>query len=344
MSTSHNAIIDLRSGTCVEVGKAHGGVVQSIALILDGTGFLTGSVDQDVKFNWCKRLVNFCLDKHFTVSPTRSLKMNDDVQVVAASPDGNYVVVALSDNTVKVFYMDSLKFFLSLYGHKLPVFCMDIYSDGDLLVTSSVDKSVMGVKFVHNTHYFFTVGKDRLVKYWHPDKFELLLTLEGQHAEVWCLTNRNRGDFLVTGSHDRSIRRWDRTDDEAFFIEYGPKKEIPEEGAVTLAGKKTEETLTATDSIIEALDMAGDKSKGKVLEFRPNILMLGLSHSDYVLCPLSSVRTNDLEQTLLKVVCIKFEFCPESDRPSTQESGACLWGINITIATSSSSVDFNFLR
>jgi hypothetical protein len=29
--------------------------------------------------------------------------------------------VALLDCTVKVFFLDSLKFFLSLYGHKLPV-------------------------------------------------------------------------------------------------------------------------------------------------------------------------------------------------------------------------------
>lgn len=78
--------------------------------------------------------------------------------------------------------------------------------------------SIMGVKFVRNTHYFFTVGKDRLVKYWDADKSELLLTLEGHHAEVWCLAMSNRGDFIVTGSHDRSIRRWDRTE-EPFFIE-----------------------------------------------------------------------------------------------------------------------------
>ncbi|KAL2554389.1 transducin family protein/WD-40 repeat family protein [Forsythia ovata] len=278
--------------------------------------------------------------------------MNDDVLVVAVCPEVKYIAVALLDCTVKVFFMDSLKFFLSLYGHKLPVLCMDISSDGDLIVTGSADKnlkiwgldfgdchkslfahadSVMAVKFVRNTHYMFSVGKDRLVKYWDADKFELLLTLEGHHSEVWCLAVSNRGDYLVTGSHDRSIRRWDRTE-EPFFIEeekekrleemfesdidnafenrYVPKEELPEEGAVSLAGKKTQETLNATDSIIEALDMAEDelkriavyeeeKSNGKVADFRPNILMLGLSPSDYVLRAVSNVHTNDLEQTLL---------------------------------------------
>jgi WD40 repeat protein len=37
-------------------------------------------------------------------------------------------------------------------------------------------------------------------------------------VNVQCLAISNRGDFIVTGSHDRSIRRWDRTE-EPFFIE-----------------------------------------------------------------------------------------------------------------------------
>lgn len=76
----------------------------------------------------------------------------------------------------------------------------------------------MAVQFVPKTHYMFSAGKDGVVKYWDADKFELLLTLEGHHAEVWCLAVSPHGDFFVTGSHDRSIRRWDRTE-EPFFIE-----------------------------------------------------------------------------------------------------------------------------
>lgn len=43
-------IIDVRSGTCVEVVEAHGGSVQSIVASPDGSGFVTGSTDHDVKF------------------------------------------------------------------------------------------------------------------------------------------------------------------------------------------------------------------------------------------------------------------------------------------------------
>ncbi|PQQ19784.1 WD repeat-containing protein 3 [Prunus yedoensis var. nudiflora] len=346
-------IIDIGSGTSIEVVEAHGGSVRSIAAIPNENGFVTGSADHDVKFWEYQFKQKSAQDsKQLMVSNVRTMKMNDDVLVVAVSPDAKYILVALLDCTVKVFFLDSLKLFLSLYGHKLPVLCMDISSDGDLIVTGSADKnlkiwgldfgdchksifahadSVMGVQFVRNTHYMFSVGKDRLVKYWDADKFELLLTLEGHHADVWCLAISNRGDFIVTGSHDRSIRRWDRTE-EPFFIEeekekrleemfesdldnafenrYAPNEEIPEEGAVALAGKKSKETITATDSIIDALDIAEvelkrlaeheeEKSRGKVAEFQPNIVLLGLSPSDYVLRAVSNVQTNDLEQTLL---------------------------------------------
>ena len=92
---------------------------------------------------------------------------------------GKLLSAALLDSTIKIFFLDSLKFFLSLYGHKLPVLTMDISSDSHLLVSGSADKnikiwgldfgdchrslfahgdSVMQVAFVRNTHYVFTVG------------------------------------------------------------------------------------------------------------------------------------------------------------------------------------------
>lgn len=43
-------IIDVRSGTCVDVVEAHGGSIWSIAPSPDGSGFVTGSADHDVKF------------------------------------------------------------------------------------------------------------------------------------------------------------------------------------------------------------------------------------------------------------------------------------------------------
>lgn len=55
---------------------------------------------------------------------SRELQMTHDAMAVRYSTskaaDKLLVAVGLLDNTIKVFFDDSLKFFLSLYGHKLP--------------------------------------------------------------------------------------------------------------------------------------------------------------------------------------------------------------------------------
>ncbi|KAG0623863.1 hypothetical protein M758_3G207300 [Ceratodon purpureus] len=339
-------IFDVAGAERTHVLEAHGGAVWSLAPMPDGSGFVSGSADKNVKF-WDYELAqggDKVGTKQLSIRNTRTLQMSDDVLCVRLSPDAKYIAVALLDSTIKVFFTDSLKFFISLYGHKLPVLSMDISSDGAILASGSADKnikiwgmdfgdcrkslfahgdSVMAVQFVPKTHYMFSAGKDGVVKYWDADKFELLLTLEGHHAEVWCLAVSPHGDYFVTGSHDRSIRRWDRTE-EPFFIEEEREKRLEtmfeatdntrDDGldqGVEVGSKKTQETLTAADSIIEAVDMADseierlrlhkESNKGKEDTFQPNVLMLGLSPPAYVLRAISSVRPSDLEQALLSL-------------------------------------------
>ena len=122
------------------------------------------------------------------------------------------------DSTIKVFFVDTLKFFLSLYGHKLPVLSMDISYDSTLIVTGSADKnvkiwgldfgdchksifahddSVTSVRFVPNTHYFFTAGKDGLVKQLDADNFQRILSFKGHLGEVWALAVSPNGKSKI---------------------------------------------------------------------------------------------------------------------------------------------------
>lgn len=99
---------------------------------------------------------------------------------------------SLLDNTIVVYYAESLKFFLSLYGHKLTINCFDISSDSYLLLSGSADKnlkiwgldfgdcrksifahdlSITGVCFVPETHLAFSCSMDSLIKYWDLDKY-----------------------------------------------------------------------------------------------------------------------------------------------------------------------------
>lgn len=38
-------------------------------------------------------------------------------------------------------------------------------------------------------------------------RFEMLLEMPGHQGEVWALAASAYGDFVVSGSHDRSIRK-----------------------------------------------------------------------------------------------------------------------------------------
>jgi U3 small nucleolar RNA-associated protein 12 len=242
-------IWDIGAATLVQKIKAHDGPVWSMDLRPDSRGIATGGGDKELKF-WEFELVS--LDnspssaKQLSLLHTRTLKLTDDILCVKHSADGKLIAVGLLDATIKLFYEDSLQFFVSLYGHKLPVLSIDISSDSTLLISGSADKNVriwgmdfgdchkslfahqdfvMGVKFVPDTHYFFSIGKDRALNYWDADKFEQIMSLPGyHHAEVWGLAVANAGNMVVTSGNDRSIRLWEETDEMLFLEEEREKK------------------------------------------------------------------------------------------------------------------------
>ncbi|CAM9131662.1 unnamed protein product, partial [Phaeothamnion confervicola] len=234
-------VVDLASGDIIRDYAAHDGAIWSLDVRPDGRGLATGSADHAIKF-WDFEVGGD--GGNLALVHTRTLKAADDVLCVRYSrhrqADKLLLAVAVLDGTVKVFFDDSLRFFLSLYGHKLPVMSMDISDDGSLLATGSADKtlklwgldfgdchrsllahsdSVMGVRFVPGTHYVFTASKDRTVKYWDADRFSLILELRAHQAEVWALAVATSGSFVVSGGHDRSLRMWERTDEMLFLEE-----------------------------------------------------------------------------------------------------------------------------
>lgn len=287
-------IFDLASGGLLESVDAHDGALWSLCLAPDQRGVVTGSADKTVKF-WDFELIKDegTNQKRLMVKHARTLQLEEDVLCVKFSPDHRLLAVSLLDCTVKIFYADTLKFFLSLYGHKLPVLCLDISHDGALIATGSADRnvkiwgldfgdchrslfahddSVMFLQFVPKTHLFFTAGKDRKIKQWDADKFEHVQTLEGHHREVWCVAVSPNGDHLVSSSHDKSLRLWERTREpivleeereaerEAEFEESVAKGDVhvvpgETEGEAAPAGKKTVETVKAAERIMEALEL-----------------------------------------------------------------------------------------
>ncbi len=161
---------------------------------------MTGSTDKTAKF-WDFELIPGPEgNKILSLVHRRTLQLDEGVTCLSLSQDGRLLAVGLLDSTVKVFFIDTLKFFLSLYGHKLPVVAMDISSDSTLIATGSADRNVKfwgldfgdchksmfahddtvtGLRFIPNTHMLFTCGKDGQVKQWDADIFQRIVTLSG---------------------------------------------------------------------------------------------------------------------------------------------------------------------
>ena len=290
-------LFDVASAALLESVEGHEGAVWSLAVHPDGRSVVSGSADKTAKF-WDFKIVQKEILGTKRTTPrlklvqARTLKVADDILSLKFSPDAKLLAVALLDSTVKVFFEDSLKLYLNLYGHKLPVLSMDISYDSKLIVTSSADKniriwgldfgdchkalfghqdSILQVAFVpHNSdgngHHFFSSSKDRTIRYWDGDKFEQIQRLDGHHGEVWAMAVSHIGNFLVSAGHDKSIRVWNETE-EQIFLEEEREREIEELYESTLttslerdpeAGEENDEVAAASKQTTETL-MAGER-------------------------------------------------------------------------------------
>ncbi|MBN3288726.1 WDR3 protein, partial [Polyodon spathula] len=331
-------IFELSSGILLETVDAHEGALWSISLSPDQRGIVSGGADKMVKF-WEFELVkdedSVQNSKRLTVNHKRTLQLDEDVLCVRYSPNQRLLAVSLLDCTVKLFYTDTLK----ISDRNVKIWGLDFGDCHRSLFAH--DDSVMFLQFVQKTHLFFTAGKDKKIKQWDADKFEHIQTLEGHHREVWCLAVSPSGDHIVSSSHDKSLRLWERTREpiileeekemqrEAEFEESlgkGDEPVVPGEttGESGLAGKKTIETIKAAERIMEALELYREESK-KLEEHKTACEIAGkqlppptmstiliafgnISPSLYVLAVIRKVKSSELEESLL---VLPFSYVPD---------------------------------
>ncbi len=291
-------IIDLSSGEIVETVEAHEKELWRISTLPNKMGCITCSSDCTVKI-W-----NFELMKNEQFSSTvlsllhtKTLKLSEPVLDVRVTPDCNLITAALLDSTVQIFFMDSLKFFLTLYGHKLPVTCLDVSYDSTIISTGSADCSVkiwgldygdchkstiahkMAVTslcFMPKTHYFFTCGKDGAIHQWDADNYERIQTLRGHYREAWGLCVSPDGQLLVSCGQDRVIRVYEKTleplvledereserqQEEEETLATGEQSVIYGRTAMLLASKKTVNAEKGAELLLECLDTIKEYKK-----------------------------------------------------------------------------------
>jgi len=344
----HLELYDLKVGELLDKKEVHQGAVHDLADTPDG--FASCSADKHLRF----------FDISFTDGrPTfneleeRAKDFPDECMAVAQSADGKFIAVSLLNHTVQMFFADTLKFFISLYGHKLPAMTLDFSSDSQMIATGSADKnvklwstqfgnchkslrahddSVMHVRFLPDTHYLVSTGRDRQVKLWDCDAYTMILSLSGHASEVLALAISKDAAFIITGGSDRQIRFWKRTSEQMFLSEEKEKAlderfeaeveredfEAKSEVVSMRASRRTIESVKSTEDLIEVLDAAvaeGTTPEVSCLRVVRHLNTLTSNNIYEVLLALPFTHA----MILLRFLCDFFEAISGTAKPGTEE-------------------------
>ncbi|CAJ1453167.1 unnamed protein product [Effrenium voratum] len=283
-------LFDVQIGELAQSVEAHSGAVYGLAQRPDQTGCVSCSADRTLRF------FDFKFTKGSETSVTlveqaeRATELPDELLAVCFSASGKYINVALLNHTIIVLFEDSLKFYLSLYGHRLPVMALDVSDDSQMIASGSADKnvrlwstqfgnclkslkaheeSVMQVRFLPGTHYLATAGRDHKLKLWDCDSYELITCLTGHATEILAMALSQDASFIVTAGSDKQIRMWKRTQEQLFLSEERAKEledqfeqEVEREDLPTAAAaaprpsRRTVESVRSTERLMEVLDEA----------------------------------------------------------------------------------------
>ncbi|KAI4483042.1 hypothetical protein M0804_008097 [Polistes exclamans] len=284
-------LVDMLSGEILEKIPAHTAALRSVILSPNMEEVVSGGDDKTVKF-WD---LNVCINNDsapqvFSVRHISTFKLEECVLCVRISPNNKFLAVSLLDLTVKIFFLDSFQFIISLYGHSQPVLCMDISSDSTLIATGSSDRnvkiwgldhgnchksifvhdnSVTGLAFVPNTHYFFTCGKDGKVKQWDADIYKKIVTLQGHAGEAWNCAVSPNGAYVVSCGTDKVVRLYEKTT-EPLVLEDEEEEEreraenelitgeisaVPGQKSQILPSRKTVNSEKGAELILECLEV-----------------------------------------------------------------------------------------
>lgn len=169
------------------------------------------------------------------------------MQAIDISTDETLIATGSADKNIKLWGLDFGDCHKSIFAH---------------------DDSIMQVRFVPNTHYFFSASKDRTIKYWDGDTWDQIQKFEGHHGEIWSIAMSRDAEVIVSAGHDRSFRLWERTD-EQIFIEEEREKHLDRlfengleedskkyEKESETASTRTVESVQASERLIESLELA----------------------------------------------------------------------------------------
>ncbi|KAF9353416.1 hypothetical protein BGX26_008817 [Mortierella sp. AD094] len=170
---------DVETGKCVHTLQGHDNVLYSIMYSPNGDQIASGSGDNTVRL-WDVESGN-CV---YTL-----MGHGKSVSKVAYSPKGHQIASGSSDTTLRLWIVETGSCVHVLRGHS---------------------STVLVVTYLPSEAKIASGGRDNSVRLWDVETGESLVTITGFSGPVRSIVWQDTSDgrFLVTGSDDKSVRRW----------------------------------------------------------------------------------------------------------------------------------------
>ncbi|OKH42756.1 WD40 repeat domain-containing protein, partial [Scytonema sp. HK-05] len=154
---------------------------------------------------------------------------SDSVYAVALTPDGKYVISGSSDNTLKVWNLETGQEKSTLTGHSHWVYAVALTSDGKYVISGSFDKTlkvwnletgqekstltghshwVNAVALTSDGKYVISGSSDNTLKIWNLETGQEKSTLTGHSHWVYAVALTPDGKYVISGSSDNTLKIW----------------------------------------------------------------------------------------------------------------------------------------
>ncbi len=145
------------------------------------------------------------------------------------TPDGNFILSASEDKTLKLWSIKTGQDIRTFWGHKDIISSVSISVDGRYALSGSHDNTlklwdiktaklmrtftghknwVVSVAFSPDNKYALSGSYDKTIKIWNIKTGKLVKTLSGHNDWVISVAFTKNKNFIVSGSHDKTLMLW----------------------------------------------------------------------------------------------------------------------------------------
>jgi WD40 repeat protein len=221
---------NLETGCCVQTLTGHQHWVKTIAFSLEGQRLVSGSFDQTVKLWDLRTGVWMCV--------MTLLGHTGFVTSVAFSPKGDQVASSSYDQTVKIWDIHSGKCLDTLKKHTNRIWSIAFHPQGHLIASGGDDhaarvwevstgqctktiqghrNAIYGIAHSWQQNLLASGHEDQTIKLWDVNLnasqqlkvgLQPFGVLHGHSNRVFCVAFSPNGQFIASGSADRTIKLW----------------------------------------------------------------------------------------------------------------------------------------